>query len=180
MHDNTRPVIVQERVISMPRKASGPVRDNATRGPHEPSSRNARTGRACEEGPPDLVSCTPRGGAASDTSRDGDIRCSVKINPTRRQQVTGTSTRHAAIRHASAGVRIYKKDPTPIPVPIANQPRGHDQGATEHIVRRFARGAPLPHLAACVPPDETRLETAPTGRFVPLTPTRSSTSRLGC
>ena len=36
------------------------------------------------------------------------------------------------------------KDPTPIPVPIANQTRGHDQGATKHFVRRFARAAPLP------------------------------------
>jgi len=37
------------------------------------------------------------------------------------------------------------KDPTPITVPIANQTRGHDQGATEHFVKRFARAAPLPY-----------------------------------
>ena len=30
------------------------------------------------------------------------------------------------------------KDPTRVPVPIANQPRGNDQGDTEHFVRRFA------------------------------------------
>lgn len=35
--------------------------------------------------------------------------------------------------------------PTPTLVPIANQTRGHDQGAAEHFVKRFARAAPLPY-----------------------------------
>jgi hypothetical protein len=37
------------------------------------------------------------------------------------------------------------KNSTPIPVPIANQTRGHDQGAAEHFVRRFALAATLPY-----------------------------------
>ena len=81
--------------------------------------------------------------------------------------MTGVSTRHAAVRHSSAGVRIFKKDSTPIPLPIADQTRGHNQGAIEHFVRCFARAAPLLHLAACAPPDATRLETAPPGCLAP-------------
>lgn len=37
------------------------------------------------------------------------------------------------------------KDPMPFPVPIADHIRGHNQGATGHFVRRFARAAPLPY-----------------------------------
>jgi len=50
------------------------------------------------------------------------------------------------------------KDPTPIPVPIANQNREHDQGATEHFVRRFARAAPGagPRLCDAAARDQSR------------------------
>ncbi|MCK7468893.1 MAG: hypothetical protein MZU91_12735 [Desulfosudis oleivorans] len=50
---------MQERVISMPRRASGPVRDNVTRRPDAPPSRGDRAVRASEEAPPHLVPCTP-------------------------------------------------------------------------------------------------------------------------
>jgi len=62
------------------------------------------------------------------------------------------------------------KDPTRVPAHIADQTGGHNQGATEHFVRRVACAAPLPHLAACELPYVTRLETAPTGCLVPSLP----------
>src|SRR5690606_25524076 len=47
--------------------------------------------------------------------------------PTGNRQATGLSTRHATIRHFSAGLRIYDKDPTRVPLLATNQTRGHDQ-----------------------------------------------------
>ena len=62
------------------------------------------------------------------------------------------------------------KDPTPIPVPIANETRGHDQGANEHFVRRFARAAPLPYRGLhAARRDETEDSLGELTR--PLTPT---------
>ena len=73
--------------------------------------------------------------------------------PTGNRQGTGSSTLDTAIRHFSAGLRIYDKDPTRIPLFNANQPRGHDQGAIEHFVRRFTRAAPLPHRGLRAAPE---------------------------
>jgi hypothetical protein len=54
-----------------------------------------------------------------------------------------------------------------MPVRIVKQTWGHDQGDTEHIVRRFARAEPQSHLADRELPFATKSEIAPVGCLVP-------------
>ncbi len=74
------------------------------------------------------------------------------------------------------------KNPTPFPVPIADQTEGHDHGGTEHFVRRFARAAPLPtHSLHATRRNEAG--ESPDGQSRPLTPTQLSSnpaSRCDC
>jgi len=82
-----------------------------------------------------------------------------KVSTHRRVQISGASS------------------PTPIPVPIANQTRGYDQGATGLFVRRFARAAPLPYRGLhAARRDETEDSLGELTR--PLIPTQSSTASV--
>ena len=56
-----------------------------------------------------------------------------------------SSTRDTAIRHFSAGLRIYDKDPTRVPLRTADQFEDTTTYYSDHFVRRLALAAPLPH-----------------------------------
>lgn len=54
-------------------------------------------------------------------------------------------TRDTAIRHISAGLRVYDKDPIHVPLRTADQFEDTTACCSDHFVRRLTLAAPLPH-----------------------------------
>jgi hypothetical protein len=92
------------------------------------------------------------GDGASDVRRDGDVCCSEKISRPETETRPGP---HPVVQRPDTFPREFLstlKDPTRVRAPIANQTRGHDQGDTEHFVRRLRARHPFPIARpACCP-----------------------------